>query len=200
MSKFHCVLFTVSNHKFALPLDCVERVVRAVEVTPLPDMPETVAGVINVHGRLVPVVDMRRRLQPSPYLQALPAAPGRSLPERSLPELELSDQLIIARSGDDMVAIVANSVEGVATYNSNDIVISEAPPGGNVADGRLHGLLATGDDIILVRHPAHFLLAEEQARFAGVLEPGTLESGALESSALESSALESSALESSAPR
>jgi len=156
MSTFNCVVFTLGHHRFALPLDCVERVVRAVEVTPLPDTPDTVAGVINVQGRLVPVVDLRRRSE----------ANGASEPI----ELELNDQLVIARNGDDLVAVVANTVEGVAAYDSAEIVASEATSGKGSEAGHLHGLIATGDDIIMVRHPSHFLQSHEQAALAGVLE------------------------------
>ena len=40
------VLFTLDEPRYALPLSAVERVVRAVEITPLPKAPEVVLGVL----------------------------------------------------------------------------------------------------------------------------------------------------------
>ena len=42
------VVFTLDEQRYALHLDAVERVVRAVEVTPLPKAPEIVLEVISV--------------------------------------------------------------------------------------------------------------------------------------------------------
>ena len=55
------VLFTVDDQIYALDLDEVERMVRAVAVTPLPEVPAYVAGVVDVQGRVLPVVDLRLR-------------------------------------------------------------------------------------------------------------------------------------------
>ena len=52
----------VDGRHYALPLAQVNRVVRAVEVTPLPTAPEAFAGVIDVGGDILPVVDLRLRL------------------------------------------------------------------------------------------------------------------------------------------
>ena len=55
------VLFTVDDQIYALDLVEVERMVRAVAVTPLPEVPAYVAGVVDVQGRVLPVVDLRLR-------------------------------------------------------------------------------------------------------------------------------------------
>lgn len=55
------VLFTVDDQIYALDLWEVERIVRAVEVKPLPEVPAYVAGVVDVHGLVLPVIDLRLR-------------------------------------------------------------------------------------------------------------------------------------------
>src|SRR5581483_884088 len=74
------VVFTLANEKWALPASVVQRAVRAVEITPCPDAPDVVLGVINVHGRIIPVFDLRRRF---------------GLPLR---ELSIDDHIIIANA------------------------------------------------------------------------------------------------------
>jgi len=74
------VLFQVDEQKYALRIWEVERIVRAVEVRPLPQSPAHVRGIVNVHGRVLPVVDLRVRF-------------GR--PSR---DIRLEDHFIIART------------------------------------------------------------------------------------------------------
>jgi purine-binding chemotaxis protein CheW len=48
------VAFSVDTRRFALPLDAVERVVRAAEYTPLPLAPDVVLGALDVAGEILP--------------------------------------------------------------------------------------------------------------------------------------------------
>jgi len=56
------VLTTVDGQKYALPLADVDRIARMVEVTPLPDVPDFGEGIIDVQGKVVPVVSTRKCL------------------------------------------------------------------------------------------------------------------------------------------
>ncbi|MBF0152589.1 MAG: purine-binding chemotaxis protein CheW [Magnetococcales bacterium] len=62
------LVFRLEEQLFGMPLHQVERVLRAVEITSLPDAPEKILGFVNDHGRQLPVMDIRRRLSlpPSP--------------------------------------------------------------------------------------------------------------------------------------
>ena len=55
------VVFTLDGQRFGLHLSAVERVAHAARVTSLPKAPEIVAGVINIHGDVLPIVDVRSR-------------------------------------------------------------------------------------------------------------------------------------------
>ena len=64
------VLFSVDDQIYALDIWEVERIVRAVKVKPLPEVPSYVAGVVDVHGQVLPVVDLRLRFdQPTRPVQ-----------------------------------------------------------------------------------------------------------------------------------
>jgi purine-binding chemotaxis protein CheW len=101
------VLFSLDEPRYALYLTVVECVVRVVEITPLPKAPEIVLGVINFHGEIITVIDMRRRF---------------NLLAR---EIELKDQLIVARTSKRLVALVVDSVIGIHELNHNQVVDSE---------------------------------------------------------------------------
>lgn len=89
------LLFCVDERRYALDVAAVERIVRAVEVTLLPDAPDYVRGLINVAGEIVPVIDVRQRL---------------GLPMR---EMELSDRLILTKMASGLRALLVDRVEGV---------------------------------------------------------------------------------------
>jgi chemotaxis signal transduction protein len=52
----------IGERSWALPARAVERILRMAALTPLPDAPLGVAGVLNVHGAILPAVDPRPRL------------------------------------------------------------------------------------------------------------------------------------------
>ncbi len=61
-SVFQLVSFVIVEQQYALPLSVVERVLPMVAVSPLPHAPSIALGVINLHGQIIPVLDIRRRL------------------------------------------------------------------------------------------------------------------------------------------
>ena len=87
------VVFCLDELRIALRLTAVERVVRAVQVTRLPQAPEIVLGVINLQGRAIPIVDFRNRF----HL-------GRREPR-------ITDQMIIARTARRPVGLMADAVD-----------------------------------------------------------------------------------------
>jgi purine-binding chemotaxis protein CheW len=56
------VVFRIGRESFGVPIDAVQEIVRVPEVTAVPDAPGFLEGVINLRGRIVPVVDLRKRL------------------------------------------------------------------------------------------------------------------------------------------
>src|SRR5471030_2507651 len=135
------VVFTLDEQRYALRLAVVERVVRAVAVTPLPKAPEIVLGMINVQGRIVPVVNARKRFR---------------RPER---EAEVSDQFIIARTARRTVALVVDAVSAVVPCPEAQIVAAE-----KILPGLEHvkGVLKIPDGMIFVHDLDRFLSLDEE--------------------------------------
>ncbi|MFO7874100.1 MAG: chemotaxis protein CheW [Bacteroidales bacterium] len=53
--------FVIDDHTFALPLQQVHKVIRAVAVTDVPDSGDMLHGVFDFHGEIIPVVSLRKR-------------------------------------------------------------------------------------------------------------------------------------------
>ena len=51
--------FILGSGAFGIPILKVREIIRLLEITPIPRMPEYVRGVINLRGKIVPVIDLR---------------------------------------------------------------------------------------------------------------------------------------------
>jgi purine-binding chemotaxis protein CheW len=147
------VVFTLDEQLYALPLASVQRVVRMVEVTPLPNAPEVVLGVIDVHGSIMPVMSMRKRF-------------GRPEPEASL-----NGQLIVAETGTRSIALVVSSVTGVIERAVEEVTEAEKiVPGAKYVEG----ISKLEDGIVFIHNVDRFLSKKEDLQLDGLLarDPG----------------------------
>ncbi|HEX5425450.1 MAG TPA: chemotaxis protein CheW [Candidatus Acidoferrales bacterium] len=53
--------FRIGRETFGLPIAMVREIVRVPEITSVPNVPDYVEGVINLRGRIIPVIDLRKR-------------------------------------------------------------------------------------------------------------------------------------------
>jgi len=58
----HLVTFVLGEEEYGLDVRLVQEIIRLTEITPVPRAPEFVKGVINLRGRIIPVVDLKKRL------------------------------------------------------------------------------------------------------------------------------------------
>jgi purine-binding chemotaxis protein CheW len=59
--ELHIVGFRVGRETFGVPIGLVHEIVRVPDITAVPDSPGYVEGVINLRGKIVSVVDLRKR-------------------------------------------------------------------------------------------------------------------------------------------
>ncbi len=136
------LVFSLDDQRYALHLCSVDRVVRAVEVTPLPDAPEIVLGIINLQGRIIPAINMRKRFL---------------LPEK---ELFPSDQFIISSSPRRTYALVVDAALFVVKCPGGSIVhATEILP----RMGPVEGVLILADGMVLISDLDRFLSLGEEA-------------------------------------
>lgn len=143
------VIFTLDEQRYGIPLGVVERVVRMVEITPLPAGPDFISGVINVQGEIMPVLDLRRRF----------GLPGRPV--------ELCDQLIIARCAKRSFALMTDTAcevrectEQMLTASSE--ILPELP--------YLAGVAKLPDGLILLSDPEALLSPHEAEAIDAIME------------------------------
>ncbi|HEY8887555.1 MAG TPA: chemotaxis protein CheW [Gallionella sp.] len=145
----HLIVFVLDRQRYALPLHAVDRVVRMVAITPLPKAPDIVLGVVNFQGRVIPVINMRRRF---------------NLPEK---DIALTDQLVVAHTSRRPVALVADAVHDVITSSAQSLIETE-----NILHGveYVEGVVKLGDGMILIHDLDKFLSLEEESSLNQALE------------------------------
>ena len=142
------VIFDLDESRFALKLSAVDRVVRVVEITPLPKAPDIVLGIINVQGGIIPVIDVRKRFR---------------FPKR---ETQLNDQLILARTAKRTVALLADDVTGVMACPVKRIVEAEKVVSGMAF---VEGIVKIDEGMILIHNLDIFLSLDEKNRLDDAL-------------------------------
>jgi purine-binding chemotaxis protein CheW len=128
----------MDGREHALPVEDVVEVLRMVAATPLPEAPPWVCGVINLRGRVIPLIDLRSRL----------GAPRR--------EPDLSTPIIAVQANDVAAGLVVDEVVEVLALpreavDSPDRVTAAAPA------SALSGVARRGDRLILVLDPQRLL-------------------------------------------
>jgi purine-binding chemotaxis protein CheW len=58
----HLATFLLSGEEYGVDVRLVQEIIRVSEITAIPRAPEFVKGVINLRGRIIPVVDLKRKL------------------------------------------------------------------------------------------------------------------------------------------
>jgi purine-binding chemotaxis protein CheW len=145
----HLVVFRLDDQRYAVRLDVVERIVRAVAVTPLPHAPAIVLGLMDLAGRVLPVVNLRRRF---------------GLPER---EIGPADQFIIARTAARALALVVDAAHEVIAYPETAVIDA-----GRIVPGLEHvqGVIALEDGLVLIHALDQCLSLDEERDLANALQ------------------------------
>ena len=104
--------FFLGRETYGIPVLKVREIISMLHITPVPQMPAYVKGVINLRGKVIPVIDLRTKF--------------------SLPEADLSEStcIVVVQVGSadaekKQIGLIVDAVEEVANIAQGDI---EAPP------------------------------------------------------------------------
>lgn len=141
-------VFVIEGQRYALPVSVVERVLPMVAVSPLPQAPAVVLGVISVHGQVVPVTDFRRRVGLAPR------------------EYGVGSHLLVARTRRRTLALAVDEALGVRDVPSEAVTGTDAllPGIGHVA-----GIVALPDGLLYVHDLETFLSLDEERGLSDAL-------------------------------
>lgn len=139
--------FSCAGRRYALDLVKVERVIAAAAVSPIPGAPEIVAGVLNLHGEIVPVIDFRLRID--------------ATPTRLSPDL----YFIIANGSRRRLCLMVDQVDGLLDDVGHDLQLADIS-----RSSLVRGVLALPDGLTMIFDLDEFLSLDEQTELDHALD------------------------------
>ncbi len=92
--ELHLVTFSLGE-EYGVPINQVQEIIRVGSITMVPNSPGYMEGVINLRGRVLPVLNLRKRLR-------LPAT-----------EISKSSRIVVTEIGDKVIGLLVDAVSHV---------------------------------------------------------------------------------------
>lgn len=122
-NELQLVGFRIGKEMFGVPIELVHEIVRVPEVTSVPDALEYVEGVINLRGKIISVVDLRKRFG----------------------EIEIhadrKNRILVANVEGTMVGLIVDAASEVLKLPNTEI---EAPPSNVFDDAEVNYVTGVG--------------------------------------------------------
>ncbi|MBI4838255.1 MAG: chemotaxis protein CheW [Nitrospirae bacterium] len=138
MSKY--AIFAIAGEEFGIDLDKVFEITRPLKTTPLPNTPGFITGVINLRGAVIPLLDMRKRLnvEPSP----------------------LEERIVIVMIRGEKIGLLVDAVRQILYIDKKEI---SSPPAifKGLKPEYLSGIGKSGDKLIIILNIDNLLTPEE---------------------------------------
>jgi purine-binding chemotaxis protein CheW len=143
------VVFQLGAELYGVEISRVHEIIRLQTVTRVPRAPSFVEGVINLRGKVIPVVDLRRRF-------GLVSA-----------EHTRASRIVVVEIGDQVVGIVVDGVSEVLRVNGATI----EPPSPVVASldsEYIHGIAKLPERLVILLDLDRVLARDERRALEGV--------------------------------
>jgi len=155
--ELQVVGFRIGNETFGVCIGAVREIVRVPEITAVPSAPETIEGVINLRGKIIPVMDLRKRF-----------GQAEIQPDKK-------NRIVVVELENKLVGLIVNAASEVLKISPSEI----EPPGNVFAEGessyvtgvgKLKGRLIILLDIAKLLHRPDFKRLEEAAELVGAVK------------------------------
>lgn len=140
---FQLVSFEIADEEFGIDILKVQEIIRVLDVTRMPNAPAFIEGVINLRGKIVPVIDLRRRFNRQPK------------------ENDGNTRIIVVELSGKTVGFLVDRVQEVIRVETT---IIESPPDlvTNVQTRYITGVAKLNDRLLLLLDLDQILKADEQ--------------------------------------
>jgi len=143
------VSFDLATESYGVDIGAVREIIRLQEITNVPRTPEFVEGVINLRGKVIPVVDIRKRF-------GLPVG-----------DQSAENRIVVVDIGGQDIGVIVDAVNEVLRIFSDSV----EPPSSVIttADSDyLMGIAKVDDKLLILLDLESVLSAEERAVLADV--------------------------------
>lgn len=148
LRKNQVVRFMVGKESFGIDIARVQEIVTVPEITRVPDAPDFLEGIINLRGKIVSVIDLRKRLKLNGSFK------------------DKKNRILVTEMDRKVVGLIVDEVSEVLRLNPDNI---EPPPEivGSRGAEYITGVGKLEDRIILLLDIGKVLSSEEIVRLEG---------------------------------
>jgi purine-binding chemotaxis protein CheW len=148
--ELQVVGFRIGSETYGVRIGAVREIVRVPEITTVPSAPDLIEGVINLRGKIIPVMDLRKRFGQTEIHQ------------------DKRNRILVVELDNKLLGLIVNSASEVLKIPPADIeapgsVFADGESGYVVGVGKLKGRLIIILDITKLLHRPEFKQLEETA-------------------------------------
>jgi purine-binding chemotaxis protein CheW len=124
------VIVSAGEEKYGLNIQHVASIERVLEITPMPELPDDVLGVIHLRGKIIPVVDFGRLIGNGKSLMA---------DGSRIVVLQKEDELLglLTESATDVIDVPSDTIQSAGSFNKNE-------------ESLIHGVAKHQDQLIII--------------------------------------------------
>lgn len=142
--------FRIGNEMYGVRIGAVREIVRVPEITTVPSAPDIIEGVINLRGKIIPVMDLRKRFGLTEIVQ------------------DKRNRILVVELEGKLIGLIVNAASEVLKIPPSDIeapssVFAEGESSYVTGVGKLKGRLIILLDINKLLHRPEFKRLEEAA-------------------------------------
>ena len=144
--------FRIGNETYGVRISAVREIVRVPEITSVPNAPETIEGVINLRGKIIPVMDLRKRFGQADV------------------QPDKKNRILVVELENKLLGLIVNSASEVLKIPPSEI----ESPGSMLAEGEstyVTGVGKLGGRLIILLDIAKLLQRPEYKRIEEAAEP-----------------------------
>lgn len=142
--------FQIADECYGIPVTFVEEIVGIQSITAVPETEDYIKGLINIRGKIVPVIDVRVRLKQAPC--------------------EYTDRtcIIITNVKSTVVGLIVDKIAGVITVDEKEIILPPSLSQSSTGSSKyVSGLVRVANEVKLLLDPDKLIRDEDVEALEG---------------------------------
>lgn len=150
VSENQLVVFNLENEKYSVKISQVQEIIRLQDITPIPQSPPFVEGVINLRGKIVTVIDLAKKF-----------GLGETAKTKAA-------RIIVVEEASNVVGMMVDEVSQVVRVNDDQIEPASAIAA-SVGTEYIKGVCKLGEDLVIFLDLSKVLNDSEKEMLAQVV-------------------------------
>ncbi|WP_027363363.1 chemotaxis protein CheW [Desulfotruncus alcoholivorax] len=130
LNDLQVVVFSLDKQLFGIDITVVSEIIRLEKITPIPNTPNYVEGIINIRGKVIPVINLH------------------SLFNINAEGWNENSRVVIAETGESKFGIIVDAVYEVRKISQE--AIKPAPAAVSAGQDYIRGIILDGEDLIVL--------------------------------------------------